>query len=237
MPCRRWPKKAMRVAAVPPPKPTYTQIFGQWLCDQAAADERLVADHARHARGQRVGGFGARNFPSAISMWALPSSTPSLLPAVWPAKAPSRWWRFIPLFCSAAMINWCTMWRCKPAGALLPWIRAGIVGADGPTHAGVYDLSFLRCLPIWWWLRRAMSRNAACCFPPAISSMRLSAVRYPRGSGKGAKVSDGLETVPVGKGVLRRQGRRTAILAFGGMVQPALAAAEELNATWPICAL
>lgn len=109
--------------------------------------------------------------------------------------------------------------------------RAGIVGADGPTHAGVYDLSFLRCLPNMVVAAPSDEQECRLLLSTCYQLDAPSAVRYPRGSGKGAKVSDGLETVPVGKGVLRRQGRQTAILAFGSMVQPALAAAEELNAT------
>ena len=109
--------------------------------------------------------------------------------------------------------------------------RAGIVGADGPTHAGVYDLSFLRCIPNV--VIAAPSDEAECrlllstCYALDVPS----AVRYPRGSGCGAAVPQNLATVPVGKGVLRRSGKQTAILAFGSMVAPALAAAENLDAT------
>ena len=109
--------------------------------------------------------------------------------------------------------------------------RAGIVGADGPTHAGAYDLSFLRCIP-----------NIVLAAPSSGEECRLllstcyaldcpSAVRYPRGASGSTAIGSGLDTVPVGKGVVRRQGRGTAVLAFGSMVQPALQAAEQLDLT------
>ena len=109
--------------------------------------------------------------------------------------------------------------------------RAGIVGADGPTHAGAYDLSFLRCVPNMVIAAPSDENECRLLLTTCYRLDQPTAVRYPRGTGCGAAVSDGLETVPVGKGVIRRQGQKTAILAFGSMVQPAMQAAESLNAT------
>ena len=109
--------------------------------------------------------------------------------------------------------------------------RAGLVGADGPTHAGAFDLSFLRCIPNM--LIAAPSDEDECrkMLTTAFRHDGPSAVRYPRGTGPGAIIDTGLETLAVGKGVIRRDGRSTAILAFGSMVTPALIAAEQLDAT------
>ena len=109
--------------------------------------------------------------------------------------------------------------------------RAGLVGADGPTHAGAYDIPFLRCIPN---VSIACPADEAECYrllSTAYAQDHAVAVRYPRGAGVGAALPDDLEGLPFGKGELRRQGRRVAILAFGTLLQPALAAAEALDAT------
>ncbi|MEQ1667291.1 MAG: transketolase C-terminal domain-containing protein, partial [Sulfuriferula sp.] len=109
--------------------------------------------------------------------------------------------------------------------------RAGLVGADGPTHAGSFDLSYLRCIPNMTVMTPSDENE---CRQMLYTAMQLdgpSAVRYPRGTGHGAAISQIMQAFPIGKGVLRRQGQRVAILAFGSMVQPALRAAETLNAS------
>jgi 1-deoxy-D-xylulose-5-phosphate synthase len=109
--------------------------------------------------------------------------------------------------------------------------RAGLVGADGPTHAGAFDLSFLRCIPNM--LIAAPSDEDECrrMLSTAFHHDGPSAVRYPRGTGPGAIIDPGLETLPIGKGIVRRDGHGTAILAFGSLVTPALAVGENLDAT------
>ena len=109
--------------------------------------------------------------------------------------------------------------------------RAGIVGADGPTHAGAYDLSFLRCVPNMVIAAPSDENECRLLLSTCYQLDQPTAVRYPRGAGCGAAVESSLHTVEVGKGVVRRQGKKTAIIAFGSMVQPALAAAEALDAT------
>jgi 1-deoxy-D-xylulose-5-phosphate synthase len=109
--------------------------------------------------------------------------------------------------------------------------RAGLVGADGATHAGAYDIPFLRCIPN---VSIACPADEAECYrllSTAYAQDHAVAVRYPRGSGTGAALPDDLEGLPFGKGELRREGRRIAILAFGTLLQPALQAAEALDAS------
>jgi 1-deoxy-D-xylulose-5-phosphate synthase len=109
--------------------------------------------------------------------------------------------------------------------------RAGLVGADGPTHAGAFDLSFLRCIPNMMIAAPSDEDECRKMLTTAFRHDGPSAVRYPRGTGPGAMVDPGLDTVPIGKGLIRRDGHGTAILAFGSLVTPALAAAENLDAT------
>jgi 1-deoxy-D-xylulose-5-phosphate synthase len=109
--------------------------------------------------------------------------------------------------------------------------RAGLVGADGATHAGNYDIAFLRCIPNMAVLTPSDERECRAMLTTAYRYPGPASVRYPRGAGTGAETGESLETVEWGKGVVRREGRQVAILAFGTMVAPALKAADELNAT------
>jgi len=109
--------------------------------------------------------------------------------------------------------------------------RAGLVGADGPTHAGSFDLSFLRCIPNMIVMTPSNEQECRQMLTTALYHKGPSAVRYPRGSGPSEAVQSDLSTLPIGKAQLRRQGQKIAILAFGSMLAPALEAAEKLNAT------
>src|SRR5690606_37521777 len=109
--------------------------------------------------------------------------------------------------------------------------RAGLVGADGATHAGNYDIAFLRCVPNMVIAAPSDENEARLLLTTCYRHPGPAAVRYPRGAGCGAQVSETLDEVPLGKGVVRRRGKRIAILGFGTLVQPALQAAEALDAT------
>jgi 1-deoxy-D-xylulose-5-phosphate synthase len=109
--------------------------------------------------------------------------------------------------------------------------RAGLVGADGPTHAGAYDIAFVRCIPNMSLLAPADEKECRQLLTTAFKQDHPVAVRYPRGAGVGAAPNAELDTLPWGKGEVRRQGDRIAILAFGTLLYPALTAGENLNAT------
>jgi 1-deoxy-D-xylulose-5-phosphate synthase len=109
--------------------------------------------------------------------------------------------------------------------------RAGLVGEDGPTHAGSFDLSYLRCIPNMVVMTPSDEDETRKLLSTGYAHTGPSAVRYPRGSGPGAEIEKSLESVPIGKAISRRSGHSVAILAFGSMVQPALEAAEKLDAT------
>ena len=109
--------------------------------------------------------------------------------------------------------------------------RAGLVGADGPTHAGSFDLSFLRCIPNMVVMAPSDENECRQMLYTAFQLDQPAAVRYPRGCGTGAAIAAEMSALPLGRGEIRRRGEKVAILAFGSMLTPALLAAEELNAT------
>ena len=212
-----------------PAKPTYTQIFGQWLIDQAAADERLVAITPAMREGSGLVEFEQR-FPARYFDVGIAEQHAVTFAAGLACQGAKPVVAIYSTFLQRAYDQLVHDVALQDLPVMFAIDRAGIVGADGPTHAGVYDLSFLRCIPNM--VIAAPSDEAECrkllstCYALDVPS----AVRYPRGSGCGATVPQDLATVPVGKGVLRRSGKQTAILAFGSMVAPALAAAENLDA-------
>ena len=109
--------------------------------------------------------------------------------------------------------------------------RGGLVGADGPTHHGTFDLSYITCIPNMVLMTPADENECRRMLTTAFHHEGPAAVRYPRGAGMGVKPDKALSALPLGKGEIRRQGRQVALLAFGAMLAPALAAAEELDAT------
>lgn len=213
-----------------PAKPTYTQVFGQWLVDQAAADERLVAITPAMREGSGLVEF-EQKFPERYFDVGIAEQHAVTFAAGLACQGAKPVVAIYSTFLQRAYDQLVHDVALQNLPVMFAVDRAGIVGADGPTHAGVYDLSFLRCIPNV--VIAAPSDEAECrlllstCYALDVPS----AVRYPRGSGCGAAVPQNLATVPVGKGVLRRSGKQTAILAFGSMVAPALAAAESLDAT------
>lgn len=207
------------------PKPTYTEIFGRWLMDQAAADERLAAITPAMREGSGLvafeQAFPERYFDVGIAeQHAITFAAGLACEGVKPVVAIYSTFLqrgYDQLLHDVALQNLPVMFAVD---------RAGIVGADGPTHAGVYDLSYLRCVPNLVIAAPSDEREARLLLSTCYALDCPSVVRYPRGSGSGAEAGDDLAVVPVGKGLLRRQGKRVALIAFGSMVAPALAAAE-----------
>ncbi len=207
------------------PKPTYTEIFGRWLMDQAAADERLAAITPAMREGSGLvafeQAFPERYFDVGIAeQHAITFAAGLACEGVKPVVAIYSTFLqrgYDQLLHDVALQNLPVMFAVD---------RAGIVGADGPTHAGVYDLSYLRCVPNLVIAAPSDEREARLLLSTCYALDCPSVVRYPRGSGSGAEAGDDLTVVPVGKGLLRRQGKRVALIAFGSMVAPALEAAE-----------
>ncbi len=217
-------------APVPPPKPTYTQIFGRWLCDQAAADARLVAITPAMREGSGLVEF-EQKFPERYFDVGIAEQHAVTFAGGLACEGAKPVVAIYSTFLQRGYDQLVHDVALQNLPVLFAIDRAGIVGADGPTHAGVYDLSFLRCIPNMVIAAPSDEQECRLLLSTCYQLDAPSAVRYPRGSGTGADVSDGLDTVPVGKGVVKRQGKQTALLAFGSMVQPALQAADTLDAT------
>ena len=211
-------------------KPTYTQVFGQWLCDQAAADERLVAITPAMREGSGLVEF-EQQFPDRYfdvgiaEQHAVTFAGGLACEDIKPVVA------IYSTFLQRAYDQLVHDVALQNLPVLFAIDRAGIVGADGPTHAGLYDLSFLRCVPNMIIAAPSDENECRLLLSTCYQANSPSAVRYPRGTGTGATVSDGLETVEIGKGIIRREGKKIAVIAFGSMVVPSLTAADNLNAT------
>ena len=213
-----------------PAPPTYTQVFGQWLCDQAATDQRLVAITPAMREGSGLVEFEQR-FPDRYFDVGIAEQHAVTFAAGLACQGIKPVVAIYSTFLQRAYDQLLHDVALQNLPVLFAIDRAGIVGADGPTHAGAYDLSFLRCVPNMVIAAPSDENECRLLLSTCYQLDQPTAVRYPRGAGCGAAVESSLHTVEVGKGVVRRQGKKTAIIAFGSMVQPALAAAEALDAT------
>ncbi len=213
-----------------PPKPTFTQVFGQWLCDMAEHDQRLVGITPAMREGSGMVEFH-RRFPGryydvgiaeqhAVT-FAAGMATEGLKPVV--AIYSTFLQRgYDQLIHDVAIQNLPVVFALD---------RAGLVGADGATHAGNYDIAYLRCIPNVSLACPADERECRQLLSTAFAQDHPVAVRYPRGAGVGVEPLNDLDALPFGKGEIRRTGQRIAILAFGTLLYPALQAAERLGAT------
>ncbi|HGI8323661.1 TPA: 1-deoxy-D-xylulose-5-phosphate synthase [Neisseria meningitidis] len=214
----------------PAAKPTYTQVFGKWLCDRAAADSRLVAITPAMREGSGLVEFEQR-FPDRYFDVGIAEQHAVTFAGGLACEGMKPVVAIYSTFLQRAYDQLVHDIALQNLPVLFAVDRAGIVGADGPTHAGLYDLSFLRCIPNMIVAAPSDENECRLLLSTCYQADAPAAVRYPRGTGTGAPVSDGMETVEIGKGIIRREGGKTAFIAFGSMVAPALAVAEKLNAT------
>lgn len=214
----------------PAAKPTYTQVFGQWLCDQAAADSRLAAITPAMREGSGLVEF-EQQFPDRYFDVGIAEQHAVTFAGGLACEGMKPVVAIYSTFLQRAYDQLVHDIALQNLPVLFAVDRAGIVGADGPTHAGLYDLSFLRCVPNMIVAAPSDENECRLLLSTCYQADAPAAVRYPRGTGTGAPVSDDLKTVAIGKGIIRHQGEKTAFIAFGSMVAPALAVAEKLNAT------
>ena len=214
----------------PAAKPTYTQVFGKWLCDQAAADSRLAAITPAMREGSGLVEF-EQQFPDRYFDVGIAEQHAVTFAGGLACEGMKPVVAIYSTFLQRGYDQLVHDIALQNLPVLFAVDRAGIVGADGPTHAGLYDLSFLRCVPNMIVAAPSDENECRLLLSTCYQANAPAAVRYPRGTGTGAPVSDDLETVAIGKGIIRRQGEKTAFIAFGSMVAPALAVAEKLNAT------
>ncbi|MFZ0107465.1 MAG: 1-deoxy-D-xylulose-5-phosphate synthase [Thiobacillus sp.] len=211
-------------------KPSYTQIFGDWLCDMAAADSRLVGITPAMREGSGLVRF-SQQFPQRYfdvgiaEQHALTFAAGLACEGIKPVVA------IYSTFLQRAYDQLIHDIALQDLPVMLAIDRAGLVGADGPTHAGSFDLSFLRCVPNMLIAAPSDENECRRLLTTAFLHDGPSAVRYPRGSGCGAAIEPGLAPLEIGKGVQRRRGRDIALVAFGSLVAPALKAAESLDAS------
>ena len=213
-----------------PPKQTFTQVFGQWLCDMAEKDERLVGITPAMREGSGMVEFHQR-FPERYYDVGIAEQHAVTFAAGMACEGVKPVVAIYSTFLQRAYDQLIHDVALQSLPVVFALDRAGLVGADGATHAGAYDIAFVRCIPNMSMACPADERECRQLLTTAYEQDHPVAVRYPRGAGVGVAPLPDLEGLPFGKGEVRRKGRRTAILAFGTLLYPALQAAEALDAT------
>ena len=211
-------------------KLTYTQVFGDWLCDMAAADEKLVGITPAMREGSGMVGF-EKKFPDRYYDVGIAEQHAVTFAAGMACEGMKPVVAIYSTFLQRAYDQLIHDVALQNLDVTFALDRAGLVGADGATHAGNYDLAFLRCIPNMVVMAASDEDECRKMLSTAYQYPGPASVRYPRGAGIGAAVEKTLETLPLGKGEIRRQGKDVAILAFGSLLAPALGAGDKLNAT------
>ena len=221
-----------------PGKLTFTQVFGQWLCDMAAADERLIGITPAMREGSGMVEFEKR-FPKRYHDVGIAEQHAVTFAAGLACEGLKPVVAIYSTFLQRGYDQLIHDVAIQNLPVVFALDRAGLVGADGATHAGAYDIAYLRCIPNMSVLTPADENECRQALTTAFRQNGPSAVRYPRGSGAGVALDKTLTELPFGKGELRRRverpvsqgGARIAILAFGTLLYPALVAASKLDAT------
>jgi 1-deoxy-D-xylulose-5-phosphate synthase len=214
-----------------PSKPTYTQVFGEWLCDMAALDHRLVGITPAMREGSGMVEFEKR-FPQRYFDVGIAEQHAVTFAAGIACEGLKPVVAIYSTFLQRAYDQLIHDVALQNLPVVFAIDRAGLVGADGATHAGAYDYAFLRTVPNMMVMAPADENECRQMLYTAFHQEQPTAVRYPRGSGPNVAVSRDLVQLPIGKGEVKRNGKSgIAILAFGSMVAPAVAAGEILDAT------
>ena len=221
---------AIGIVSKPSTKPTYSQIFGDWLCDMAKLDKRLIGITPAMREGSGMVRF-SEQYPDRYFDVGIAEQHAVTFAAGLACEGMKPVVAIYSTFLQRAYDQVIHDVVLQNLPVVFAIDRAGLVGADGPTHAGSFDFSFLRCLPNTTIMAPADENECRQMLFTAFSLNSPSAVRYPRGGGPGVAIQEKMRALPIGKGEVRREGRRIALLAFGSMLKPALDAAEELNAT------
>jgi 1-deoxy-D-xylulose-5-phosphate synthase len=223
------PAEGIKPASAPAKK-TYTQVFGDWLCDMAAADDKLVGITPAMREGSGLVQFEQR-FPDRYYDVGIAEQHAVTFAAGLACEGMKPVVAIYSTFLQRAYDQLIHDVALQNLDVTFALDRAGLVGADGATHAGNYDIAYLRCIPNLVVMAPSDEHECRLMLSTGYRHPGPAAVRYPRGAGVGAATGELLETIALGKGLVRREGRQVALLAFGTMVAPALKAADELNAT------
>ena len=211
-------------------KPTYTDIFGDWLCDMAAADEQLLAITPAMREGSGLVRF-SKEYPQRYFDVAIAEQHAVTLAAGMACEGAKPVVAIYSTFLQRGYDQLVHDVAIQDLDVLFAIDRGGVVGPDGATHAGNLDLSFLRCVPNMVVMAPADENECRQLLSTGYRHEGPAAVRYPRGTGPGAAISASLDTLPIGKAELRRNGSRIALLAFGAIVPAAQQVGEELGLT------
>ena len=213
-----------------PSKPTYSDVFSDWLCDMAAADERLLGITPAMREGSGLLRF-SREYPQRYFDVAIAEQHAVTLAAGMACEGAKPVVAIYSTFLQRAYDQLIHDVALQNLDVTFAIDRAGVVGPDGATHAGSFDLSFLRCLPNMLIMAPADENECRAMLTTGFRHTGPAAIRYPRGNGPGVAISTALESLPIGKADVRRRGHGLAILSFGAMLAPATEIANELHAT------
>jgi 1-deoxy-D-xylulose-5-phosphate synthase len=216
--------------ATAPSKITYTEVFGNWLCDMAAHDKRLVGITPAMREGSGMVRFH-QQYPERYFDVGIAEQHAVTFGAGLAAEGMKPVVAIYSTFLQRGYDQLIHDVALQNLDVTFALDRAGLVGADGATHAGNYDIAFLRCIPNMVVMAPSDENECRTMLTTAYHYPGPAAVRYPRGAGVGAPLQQELASIEIGKGLVKRQGKSVAILAFGSMVSHSLKAADELNAT------
>ncbi|HET6907588.1 MAG TPA: 1-deoxy-D-xylulose-5-phosphate synthase [Rhodanobacteraceae bacterium] len=211
-------------------KPAYTEVFGDWLCDMAAADERLYGITPAMREGSGLVRF-SKEFPQRYFDVAIAEQHAVTLAAGMACEGAHPVVAIYSTFLQRAYDQLIHDVALQNLPVLFAIDRAGVVGPDGPTHAGSFDLTYLRCIPNMLVMAPADENECRQMLTTGFRHGGPAAVRYPRGTGPGVAIERELTTLPIGKAQARRRGRGLALLAFGSMVAPCEKVGAELDAS------
>lgn len=210
--------------------PKYSGVFGQWLCDMAEADERVVGITPAMKEGSDLVAFSER-FPDRYFDVAIAEQHAVTLAAGMACEGAKPVVAIYSTFLQRGYDQLIHDVAVQNLDVLFAIDRAGLVGEDGPTHAGSFDLSYLRCIPGMLIMTPSDENELRKMLTTGHLFKGPAAVRYPRGNGPNAVIESGLDPLEIGKGVVRRTGSKVAILAFGVQLTEAMLVAEKLDAT------
>lgn len=222
--------KVQTVKPVVPKKPKYSSVFGNWLCDMAARDERLVGITPAMCEGSDMIRF-AEEYPDRYHDVAIAEQHAVTLAAGLACEDQKPVVAIYSTFLQRAYDQLIHDVAVQNLDVLFAIDRAGLVGEDGPTHAGSFDLTYLRCIPNMLVMAPSDENETRQLLYTGFQHVGPAAVRYPRGTGPGALIEQDMTALPIGKGLLRRQGKRVAILNFGALLAVAMDVADTLNAS------
>jgi len=211
-------------------KPTYTEIFCDWLCDQAASDPRLFAITPAMREGSGLVRF-SKEYPDRYFDVGIAEQHAVTLGAGMACEGAKPVVAIYSTFLQRAYDQLIHDVALQNLDVLFAIDRGGLVGPDGATHSGSFDLSYLRCIPNMVVMAPADERECRQMLSTGFAYPGPAAVRYPRGNGSGVAIDQDLATLPIGKAELRRNGQHIALLAFGALVAPAARVAETIGAS------